>query len=91
MLKSIKEIYSWKYESCDRCGSCFKIMYEVKDETWINVYGSSGGCYCLNCFIEVAMKKKIAITKDDFEWLALMEEVIDEGLYFNDIINNSKS
>ena len=56
MLKSVKEIYSWKYESCDMCGSCFKIMYEVKDETW----------------------------------LALMEEVIDEGLYFNDIINNSK-
>ena len=90
LIFSLREIYNWDYESCDNCGIGFKVAYHLKDETWINIYGSDGGCLCLNCVIELAMRKKIPITKDDFTWLSIFEEVIDEGFNCNDIIKNLK-
>jgi len=91
LIFSLREIYNWDYESCDNCGIGFKVAYHLKDETWIKIYGSDDGCLCLNCLIEVAMRKKIPITKDDFTWLSVFEEVIDEGFYCNNIINKLQS
>jgi hypothetical protein len=60
-----KEIISWKYESCERCGHCFRLVWSVKDPLWKAVYGSSNGCLCFDCFVELAMRQNIELTKDD--------------------------
>lgn len=66
-----REMWFWDYESCERCGSCFRVAYLVKDEIWNSVYGSSEGCLCINCFLELASKKKVLVTPDSFKWLCL--------------------
>lgn len=78
-----KTIWNWEYESCERCGSCFRLAYTLKNEAWDNVYGSSNGCLCLNCFLEKGAEKNFFIAPSDFEWLALFN---GDGPIF-DIIN----
>ena len=64
-------IWNWEYESCERCGSCFRLAYAVKDEVWDSIYGSSGGCFCINCLVEVGEEKGVVVKPEDFEWLML--------------------
>lgn len=66
-----KIMYKWDYESCEKCGCCFKIAYSLKDEIWNKIYGSENGCLCLNCLLELAIKKNIFLNKKDFIWLSL--------------------
>ena len=66
-----RDMWTWNYESCERCGSCLRIAYTIQDEIWYIVYGSDKGCLCLNCFLELASEKNVTITPDHFKWLCL--------------------
>jgi len=66
--KFIKEALIWEYESCDECGSIFRIMWQVDDEIWkkvMNVEDEGGGSLCVDCFIKKSEKKKIIIKSSD--------------------------
>jgi len=60
-----KEMYSWPYESCDRCGHLFKLLWSASDKKWEEVTGSENGCLCVSCFIEKANEKNISINSLD--------------------------
>lgn len=79
-------MYNWDYESCDQCGSCFKIAYTITDEKWNEIYGSENGCLCLNCFLEKGQFRQNFLTKKDFLWLSIFYG--DDGHY--DIIKQEK-
>ena len=70
-LLRFREIWSWDYESCERCGSCFRLAYTVTNEKWQEVYGSERGCLCLSCFLELASLKDITVRPEDFMWLCI--------------------
>ena len=56
----------WEYESCRRCGRMYKISFEVSDALWTEVVGYNvGGCYCPDCFVDLANKKGIRIEARD--------------------------
>lgn len=64
-----REMWSWDYESCERCGSCFRLAYTMTNEKWKEVYGSENGCLCLDCFLKMAESKDIKISPEDILWL----------------------
>lgn len=72
-----KEIMSWQYESCDRCGSCYRVVTGWVDDLWENICPKdytepgSGGCLCTNCAVIIAQEKGIQIEIEDVErmWL----------------------
>lgn len=70
-LLRFSEIWDWDYESCERCGACFKLAYTFRDDLWLVLYGSEDGCLCLNCALEKAINKGVFIAPADFEWLSL--------------------
>lgn len=56
----------WPYESCWMCGKAFRVCWTVKDVYWqkiINVSDDSGGSLCVDCFLELAAKKKILVPR----------------------------
>lgn len=56
----IREVFSWEYESCKKCGSIFRIMWHVDDHIWQEVVGvndDTGGSLCVDCFVKLAEKK----------------------------------
>jgi len=61
----LKELSTWEYESCRRCGHCFRLCWQVSDDKWIAVHGNEGGCLCIDCFIELANKRGIKINNSD--------------------------
>lgn len=70
-LLRLREMWDWEYESCERCGSCFKLAYSLRDEVWKDLCGSDDGCLCLNCVIEKAIENEITIKPEDLEWLSI--------------------
>lgn len=68
---NLHEILTWSFESCEKCGHCFKLMWSIKNEKWIKVMGTDNGCLCIDCFIEIAKKKNIKITQNDFETIEI--------------------
>lgn len=58
---------SWKYESCQDCGHCFRLVWSVKDDIWNKVMGNGNGILCLDCFVERAEKMGIALKEEDFK------------------------
>ena len=62
----VREMFEWEYESCERCGACFSLCYQVRDDLWVRVYGSDGGCLCLGCFLSRASKSGISVHREDF-------------------------
>lgn len=62
---------SWKYESCQDCGHCFRLVWSVKDYIWRAVTGDKDGglenILCLDCFVDRATKKGVAIKEEDFD------------------------
>ncbi|MDD5650300.1 MAG: hypothetical protein PHF86_07790 [Candidatus Nanoarchaeia archaeon] len=62
-----KELSIWQYESCERCGHCYKLYWSVKDSIWNLVQGNENGCLCIDCFVELAKEKNVRLSKDDFE------------------------
>ena len=67
----LRDLITWPYESCNRCGHCFKVCWNTKNDLWLTVYGSEGGCLCIDCFIELANKKGITIHETDIGTLEL--------------------
>lgn len=76
-----KDINNWEYESCENCGSCFRIAYDIKGNIWNEVYDSGDGCLCLNCFLKKASEKNIFLTNKDFNWLCLF--TMDKNKSYN--------
>lgn len=70
----LKEIWFWKCETCQRCGSVFRIMWDIKNEIWYKVIGNYDGCYCLDCFIKIAEKQKIKINLNDMNIIEIFYE-----------------
>jgi hypothetical protein len=70
-LFRLRELWRWEFESCERCGACFKLAYTLRDGAWNALYGSDNGCLCLNCAAEKALDQKLLITPRDFEYLSL--------------------
>lgn len=66
-----REIVSWRNESCDRCGHCFRLCWSVRDEKWLEVCGSDDGCLCLDCFVELANRRGIGLVQTDIERMDL--------------------
>lgn len=66
-----RELFVWAFESCENCGHCFKIVWSVKNQKWVEVYGNEHGCLCLDCFVELAYKKNVKLEKSDFEALEI--------------------
>lgn len=71
VLLRFDEMWNWECESCENCGNCFRIGYDVKDEVWKGLYGSEGGCLCLDCAIKAGLEKGITIKPKDFKTLYL--------------------
>lgn len=72
IIRRIKYVFlfrnlSWKYESCQDCGHCFRLVWSVRDEIWNKVMGNDSGILCLDCFIERAEKKGISIKDEDYD------------------------
>lgn len=66
-----KELLNWEYESCERCGHCFKICWSARDQKWVEVYGSDDGCLCIDCFVELAEERGISVEPEDIERMGL--------------------
>lgn len=72
LLRRIKYVFlfrslTWKNESCSDCGHCFRLVWSVRDDIWEEVMGSGDGILCLDCFVERATKKGIALKKEYFD------------------------
>ncbi len=64
----IKECFKWEYETCQKCGTAYRLLWHVKNEIWdkvTNTSNYSGGCYCVDCFIKKAEKQGIEINPED--------------------------
>ena len=66
-------MWNWNYESCDRCGSCYKLLTDWSDELWVKINGSKFGCLCPECVISIAQERKIEINKNDIELIWLFD------------------
>lgn len=64
-LCRVWEMVTWYYESCDRCGCNYRIAGNWNDAVWVAVVGSPYGCFCPECFIQMAEEKGIAVSLDD--------------------------
>jgi hypothetical protein len=69
------EIITWQYESCQRCGHCFKLNWSARDDKWLEVLGNEDGCLCIDCFIEVAKEKNVIITQHDIERMEIFNPI----------------
>jgi len=54
-----RDVLSWEYESCERCGHCFRVCWSASDESWNAIHGDDGGCLCIDCFVELAERKGV--------------------------------
>ncbi len=70
----IKKSFMYEYETCNKCGIGYRLLWNVKDEIWMQVFNTDSGCYCPTCFIEVAEKKGIYINDGDIEIKPFYEE-----------------
>ena len=61
----IIKCFTYGYETCDRCGVGYRLLWQVKDEIWNSVFDTECGCYCPTCFIEIAENKNIFIKESD--------------------------
>lgn len=77
----VKKAFTHEYESCDRCGKCYEIWYEVKNDFWLEVVGGYAGKYCIDCFIEKVKEKGYEnVTLSNFEKIGFLggEIVVEE-------------
>ncbi len=55
----LKEIWSWRYEACNHCGSNYRLPHIIDNDTWIKVNGGEGGLLCFDCFLQLAQEKEV--------------------------------
>jgi hypothetical protein len=72
-----RELVTWKYESCERCGHCYKLLWSTTDKIWFEVHENMNGCLCLDCFIELAKRKKIELNEDSIKLLEIFNPLDD--------------
>jgi hypothetical protein len=71
LINDLSDLWSWEFESCERCGRCFRLAYSVDDEIWEAVYGSEDGCLCPECFLVLAEKQYVYVEPEHFDWLSI--------------------
>jgi len=86
-LFRLKEIITWEYESCDRCGKCYRLPYRMKDNIWLAVKGEEEGLLCFDCFIQTAEEKNIVLKLEDIESLWVFQ---NEGTDSFDVIEREE-
>lgn len=57
--KRMDTLEEYPYETCDICGNRITLIYIIKDDDWINIWGNDGGCLCIGCLDRIAQQKKI--------------------------------
>lgn len=65
------EMWTWRYESCRRCGKCYRLPCGIQEEIWLKVNGKSEGCLCFDCFIILAQEKNIKFGIKNIERLSV--------------------
>lgn len=68
-----KEMWQWKYESCVRCGSCYRITYHLRNSTWNEIKGNENGCLCMDCLLILAQEKNITLDDKTIDGLFLFD------------------
>jgi len=64
--------WAWEFESCERCGSCYRFFYWLKDDQWRKIIGKKTGCFCLDCLVKKAEEKDISLKIEDFERIDIL-------------------
>lgn len=62
-----KEIWRWDFESCQRCGSCYKICVNWSDKFWWKIRGTDSGTLCPECTITISQENMITLHSDYIE------------------------
>lgn len=70
----LKELFLDPYESCNRCGSVYRLVGDWSDKVWIAVVGHEGGLLCPSCFVELANQKGINLTIDDVQKIWVFQD-----------------
>jgi len=86
-LLRFKEMWMWEHESCNRCGSCYRLPTGWVDDKWISVNGKKGGRLCFDCFVTLAQKKCIPIDLQSIERMGVFDPLEVSGGSF-DIIKS---
>jgi len=76
----LREICTWKCESCRHCGINYRLLIGIRDDIWIAVNGKERGCLCVNCFLQIAQEKNIKILDEHIRKLY----VFSSGFYIID-------
>jgi hypothetical protein len=64
LILNFIDFFTWEYESCEKCGQCYRLHCHVDDDLWLKVYGSELGTLCPHCFLRMAEKKNIKVRED---------------------------
>jgi len=66
-----KEMWTWEYEYCGRCGSCYRIPVGWDTAVWIKINNGLNGCLCGDCAVIMAEKRGVKISANDINrmWL----------------------
>lgn len=59
------EMRAWRYESCRRCGSCYRLPVGWRQEVWNKINEGPRGCLCVDCALVLAEQKGVTITIED--------------------------
>ncbi len=65
------EMWIDEWESCGRCGSCYRIPVGWRTEIWIKINNGLNGCLCGDCAVLMAEKRGVKISVNDINrmWL----------------------
>jgi len=77
-----KEMWLWEYESCNRCGSCYRLPAGWIDSKWLAINGKEKGCLCIDCFLILAQEKNISINIRDIERMYVFDPSGESSGFF---------
>ena len=59
----------WEFETCERCGRPYHVMWWTSNELWRKYSGhpDGGGDLCVDCFIELCSKHGKRLSQQDIQ------------------------
>ncbi len=74
--------WGWEYESCEDCGTCYRVLWATTNEKWAEVMGDADtpGAFCPTCFIERAEERGVVLSQNDFTF-EIFQPYDEWGLY----------
>ena len=82
-------MWLWEYESCDRCGCCYRLVTNWADTKWIEVVGTESGCLCLDCFVALAQERGVILSPTAVELLWIFDPDQQSGGSFDLLYKNT--